>query len=540
MSGYIIELTPEVRVCSLIGVNSSHLISYRGRSVLIDCHSAELSRWLEHRALPAPEMILHTQVQPEHCREGAQFPSARILVHEPLRELAADRAAYERKAHTIWDHPEEWMQTLGREAYGIAGLTTVFPPERPLNVAATFRVGDRLTWQDLVFEVVALPAHGRDPVGFVLEQAGKPLAFFCGDLIQDPGVLVNLYDLEINYGGTALDAMPAALRQLAERPVTRWFPATGPVLQNGPAQARALATAIEAYQEALRWESGQFKPAPQPEYPQVGRYRQLHEGIYQIDNFGNCIVLIDKQGRGLMFDPGPCDYESKDRIAAFHRDLDLFEREAGLKTIDLTLITHFHGDHYDMAPELQKRYPGCRVGAWDLVARVVEAPWDYPYPALLPWYNVGVDHVAIDDVLTEEQPFLWHDVAIRSIHLPGHCYVHAGYLLTFNGLRLAVTGDTIQSRGLADGLSFFTGNHSVPGDQAGNLKTYRQMCTEQVDLNLGGHSSHFTDCAALYAESVRRIERATPYLQRLVPGGDLVTACLRPQQPHWPARNAGN
>ena len=68
----------------------------------------------------------------------------------------------------------------------------------------------------------------------------------------------------------------------------------------------------------------------------------------------------------------------------------------------------------------------------------------------------------------------------------------------------------------------------------------RQMCTEQVDLNLGGHSSHFTDCAALYAESVRRIEHATPYLQRLVPGGDLVTACLRPQQPHWPARNAGN
>ena len=48
-------------------------------------------------------------------------------------------------------------------------------------------------------------------------------------------------------------------------------------------------------------------------------------------------------------------------------------------------------------------------------------------------WGIPMDREAqIDDVLTEEQPFLWHDVAIRSIHLPGHCYVHAGYLLTFN------------------------------------------------------------------------------------------------------------
>jgi len=154
----------------------------------------------------------------------------------------------------------------------------------------------------------------------------------------------------------------------------------------------------------------------------------------------------------------------------------------------------------------------------------MEAPWDYPYPALLPWYNLGFDHVPVDDVLSEDTAYSWHGVPIRSIHLPGHCYAHGAYLLTFNGLRLAITGDTIQSRGEAEGLSFIISNHSVPDGRSGILKTYRRMASEAVDLNLGGHGSHFVDCAAHYRESLRRIENALPHLCRLLPCGDLDAA----------------
>jgi glyoxylase-like metal-dependent hydrolase (beta-lactamase superfamily II) len=528
------EATTDVRIYSLMGEAASHLVVRNGRGLLVDCHSAQMGRWLARRGMPEPELILHTHVQPGHCREADQFPAARILVHEGLAALAGDRPAYEKAAHTVWDNPAEWAVTLGQEKYGIAGSITVFPPAEPLTVSGTFREGDRLTWQDLVFEVIPLPGHGRHHVGFVLELDGKPLAVFTGDLLCHPARLVNVHDLESNYGGTAIASLPAVLRTLAQRPVQRYFPSTGPAIENGPAQALELAQAIEAYQEALSWRSGRFQPAPQPEYPVVGRYLQLHKGIYQINNFGNSILLIDDHGRGLMFDPGPCDFETPTRIADFHRDLDLFERECGLKTIDTALVTHIHGDHYDMTPELRNRYPGCRVGAWDLVARVMEAPWDYPYPALLPWYNLGFDHVAVDDVLGEDQPHYWHDIGIRSIHLPGHCHCHAAYLLTFNGLRLAITGDTIQSRGGADGLSFIIANHSVPDGDSGILKSYRQMAGEAVDLNLGGHGSHFADCQAQYAESLRRIEHALPYLRRLVPGGDLEKAFVRPRHPAIP------
>ena len=522
------QLSSDLRVYSFVGEATSHLVVRQGKSLLIDCHSAQLRDWIVQQGLPVPELILHTHVQPGHCREANLFPEAQILVHEALVELASDPAGYARAIQTTWDNPADWPVTMGREKYGIAGSVTVFPPESPLKVVGTFRDGERLHWQDLTLVVRALPGHGLEPVGFVLELAGAPLAIFTGDLLRAPAQLVNIYDLEINYGGTALPRLPAGLRALAVLPVTRYFPATGPVITDGPTQARALADAIDEYHAALEWRSGVYKATPAHDDPVVGRYRQLHQGVYQIDNFGNCILLIDEAGRGLMFDPGPCDYESPTRVADFHRDLDLFERKCGLRTIDLALITHMHGDHYDMVPLLCERYPECQVGALDRVAQVVRAPRDYPYASLLPWYNLGLDRVTVDVVLREESPFQWHAVAIQSIHLPGHCYCHAGYLLTFNGLRLAITGDTIQSRGEADKLGFIISNLSVPDEHSGILKTYRQMVAESVDLNLGGHGSHFTNCAAMYAESLRCIEHALPALRRLVPGGDLDAAFLRP------------
>jgi glyoxylase-like metal-dependent hydrolase (beta-lactamase superfamily II) len=528
------ELGPDLIVYSLVGEAASHVVVRRGRSLLVDCHSAALDRWLARHALPPPDLILHTHVQPEHTREGDRFPGATLLVHEPLRELATDPDGWRHKAQTVWEHPEEWGATLGREPYGIAGSITLYPPDPPLPVTGVFRVGDRIPWQDLTLEVVALPAHGRYPVGFFLEHGGRRLAFFCGDLICHPGQLVNFYDLEENYGGASLAPLPALLRALADEAPQPWFPSTGLPLEDGPQSARRLAEAIEGYLTALRWRSGDFQPPTTRDDPLIGRYRRRHPGVYQNDTFGNCILFITDQGRGLMVDPGPCEFEWPDRKTRFIEDLRRFEQDAGLKRIELVLITHPHGDHYDLAPLVLERYPGCRVGALDLTARVIEAPWDYPYPALLPWYHLGFDHLPVDMVLTAEKTFQWAGVTIRPVHLPGHCYCHGGFLLTFNGLRLAVTGDTIQSRGESVTLSFLTANHVVPDAAAGSLRAYRRLVGEGVGLNLGGHGSHFIECTRVYQESIRRIEHAEPFLRRLVPGGDLRTACLRPGWPRWP------
>jgi glyoxylase-like metal-dependent hydrolase (beta-lactamase superfamily II) len=388
-------------------------------------------------------------------------------------------------------------------------------------------------WQGLSLRAVALPGHGSNSLGFLVRDGETPLGLFSGDLICDPGVLVNMYDLEKSYGATRLFALPAVLRGAAELGAGWFFPATGPPLADGPGRARELAARIEAFQEACRWESGDFEPVPRPEPNKIGRYAELAPGVYQITNFGNCVVLIDEAGHGLFVDPGPCDFEDpqEKRVADFHADLDRLEREAGLRAIDAVLITHFHGDHIDMVPEVRRRYPQCRVAAWDLVARVLQAPWDYPYACLLPWYNLGLEQILVDEVISGQTPWNWRGHTVRACHLPGHCYVHAGYLLTFRGTRLAITGDALQSRGEAGGMNHIMANHSVPDAREGVLKTYRVLERETVDLNVGGHSSWARGCAELYRESRRRVEHALDWLTPLVPDGDLPRAFRRPHCP---------
>ena len=110
-----------------------------------------------------------------------------------------------------------------------------------------------------------------------------------------------------------------------------------------------------------------------------------------------------------------------------HEDLDLLEREAGLKTIDTVLITHPHGDHIQYCDLLRERYNSTIMATPD-VASLMQYPEKFPYPALLDWYNFPVTSIAVDSHLTYEQPFNWHNTTILPSH-PGHCYAHTGFSL---------------------------------------------------------------------------------------------------------------
>jgi hypothetical protein len=103
------------------------------------------------------------------------------------------------------------------------------------------------------------------------------------------------------------------------------------------------------------------------------------------------------------------------------------------------------------------------------------------------------------------------------VHLPGHCLVHAGYWLDWSGRRILLSGDSIQTRGEADSLQMPGANHSIPGTEEGHAQAYRNVIPLGIDLNLGGHSSHFQDCREIYDASLHRIEQTTDLLLELFP-----------------------
>lgn len=524
-------------------VASSHLVCAGGESVLIDCHDPAIRRAIDvireqgprevAAAVTQPTRILHTHVQPEHCREGDVFGSAKIIVPNGLEEVAGDTEKYRRESSVKWEHPELWGETMGRERYGVGGSLVLRAPSPALRVGATIKSGDSVRIGSMLLRAVELPGHGWYALGFLLIENDKPLAFFSADLFRDPAVLVNVHDLEVAYGRSFLWKLPPVLESVdALAGDLPYFPATGPVITDGRAQNCALQSKLKAYFEACEWPKDAWPAPSERKFEMLGKYRKHADGIYQLTTFGNTILFIDRAGNGLMIDPGPCDFEHPvQRHIDFRNDLAMFEKEAGLKTIDLAIITHFHGDHYDCAPLLKERYPACKLAAWDPVARVLETPDAFPYACKLPWYNIGLGAMKIDIKLTRKQRFRWHDVEIETIHLPGHCNAHGGHLFTFNGRRIAITGDTIQTYGWPEGLGFVTSNDSTPDVNDGCLLAYKTMMSKTVDLNLGGHSSWFVNPAPAYAESVRRMEHALPRLRALVPGGEMARAFRRPWFP---------
>ena len=245
---------------------------------------------------------------------------------------------------------------------------------------------------------------------------------------------------------------------------------------------------------------------------------------WQIDQYGNCILFIAADGTGLLVDPGPCDYDNPQRERDFLDELDGFVAEHGLRTIDAMLLTHFHGDHYDLAALVQQRFPQARLAAEAGVAAIVDQPQAWNRPCKLPWYRRDVAP-RCDLVLPAGEAWDWHGHRIEVGRLPGHCAPHALYLLDWQGTRIALTGDTVQSHGESWTLEHACVNGSTPLDM---LHSTERLAGSGIQLNLGGHSSRIAEPAAVYQRSLQRMRHALPLLRRLVADGDIERAFRRP------------
>ena len=509
-----VAIAPDISVVTISnGATSCHLLLSECASLLVNCIVGLEPSAILAAGHPVPEEIWHTQVDDTLAAEGNDF-EALIRLPALFAEVAKASEDYYKKAHTTWEHPEEWMVTFGRETYGVAGSLIVQPLSKPITVFQTFNPGDFLEWRGFRFHVLDFSVRNFYSVGFALERRGETIALFSGDLVEASGCLPDAHGFESNYAGLPWGRIASTLHEAAALRPAWMFPSTGGPVEDPASLLDQLAEMVGDFLNFMQTPPQVF---PQKEPARFGRYHDHGDSVYQITNFGNTILMIDPEGNGLMIDPGPCDYGNPSRKEEFVADLEKFEAEAGLKTIDLVLVTHFHGDHYDLWPEVQQRYPECRLGAWGPVADVIEHPEDYPYPCLLPWYDVGWMSCAVDLKLTRQIPHLWHGTAIHTVDLPGHCLLHAGYWLDWKGRRILISGDSIQTRGEADSLQMPGANHSIPGTEEGHAQAYRNVIPLGIDLNLGGHSSHFQNCREIYNSSLERIEQTTARLMMLFP-----------------------
>lgn len=509
------------------GDTVGYLIVRGGASLLIDCPAGDLGKAIMAAGLPLPRTILHTQVQAEHCHEHASLPAAAVVVAAAAREVALVSTAYALGCKTFWPPSREW-DSRGAEEYGVAGCITERPPDAPLNVTATVEPGQTWTWQDVTLQVLALPGHGKRSLGFWWD-AQRTL--FSGDLMEAGGFLVNFYDIERSYGvPTGYTELRQSLITAGEFDALRWLPSTGAVITRPEADMAAL-------RDRLAWVNR--PPRRRPEATgtvcnfepirSFGRYKEILPGLYQNTNFGNVVLFVREDGLGLMIDPDFCVWESwEENVRQWHADLDLLERETGLKRVDRVLLTHYHGDHVEYADEMRARY-GSIITATADVAEVCEQPRHFGYPAAIDWYNFPFDHVRVDERVPYERVFHWHDMAITAVHTPGHCNAHASFLMEWRRQQILVAGDIIQygDGPIACPLPIMYNDNAWP--ERGQLRALLNIGERPIDYIVGGHSHccHDPDGEARGA-MLAVAHEALHLARRMVSDGDTMRAMTPP------------
>jgi glyoxylase-like metal-dependent hydrolase (beta-lactamase superfamily II) len=505
---------------------NGYLLVRDAAALLIDCPLADVATALRDAGLPAPEVVLHTQVQAEHCGEWAAFPDAGVYVNVESEPVARRSSAFFAACDTVWPPDRAW-DTLGAEPYGIAGCTTERPPAQSLNVADTLVPGTPFRWRGVELDVLPLSASGKRSIGFGWREPG---VVFTGDLLAAGGTLVNAYDLERSYGmPTGYLQLRRALNLVEGLDARLLLPTTCELITDPAGDIATLRARVAWVTQApARRTDEPGAPINYTPARTFGRFRQVAEGIFQNTNFGNVVVFIAPDGGAVMVDPGPCIWPTwEEGVAGMQEDLDLLEREAGLRRVELALLTHHHGDHVQFCDLLRARY-GTEICATPDVAMLIAEPETFRYPCTLDWYAFPFARITVDRVLPFDAPLAWRDTTITPMHTPGHCYAHAAFSIPWRGLRTVCTGDVLQygAGPISVGMPILYNDTAWPS--RGMLPTYRRLADERADLVLCGHSQSFFDPDGGILADWAAMAEASQALAQAMLGDDLERAMTPP------------
>jgi len=165
--------------------------------------------------------------------------------------------------------------------------------------------------------------------------------------------------------------------------------------------------------------------------------------------------------------------------------------------IELAVITHEHGDHFEGLPEL-KEVSRVKVAAHEAAARRIDG--------------------GVDMLLSDGQRLRAQGLELEVVHTPGHSM--GSICLYEPRLRLLFTGDSVQGNGtIIQGIAIY-------GDRDVYLSSMRRLSQLPVETLIAAHRYRPASGAVLRSEearslifeSVRQVERYETELRRLLAG----------------------
>jgi glyoxylase-like metal-dependent hydrolase (beta-lactamase superfamily II) len=441
--------------------------------LLVDSGSGAVLDELESVGVRQIDWVLHTHHHRDQCQGDA-----RLIDHGALLAVPKHEVPLFAEVEQFWDSRHLMHRyDLGSERFTL---------RQSVPVAATLDDYGAFHWGPHAFRVLPAPGHTKGSIVLLTEVDGKTMAF-TGDLIASPGKLWQIHPLQWSYGGGVgiLDGVQPAAQALADlraaRP-DRLLPSHGEVIEDHEAAIDELLANLRALVRYWETDANDATLISRP----VGLVADRH--LVQISDhlwmnqysFANSYVLIADSGNALFLDYGyPTFHHFLGGFRFAEHSLRELAARAGLRHVDLVIPSHYHDDHIGGIPYLQETF-GARVWAHEIMVDLLEHPSTYNLPCLLP------QPIRVQRSLQDGEVFSWEEFQLQIAHTPGHTFYHAGLFLEVDGLRVALTGDTLHA-GMAGPIlgGPIYQNRFRPGDFELSIQRLREW---HPDLLLTGHT----------------------------------------------------
>ena len=479
------------------------------RALLIDFGSGHVLNLLGQIGVTRVDAILHTHHHRDQCQGDSRAAAERIPILVPEHE----RYLFE-EAENFWRNRRIF------ELYYVKN--DFFTVTRDVPVAGVLRDYDTHRWGAYELLIHPTPGHTLGSVSLLGKVDGKKVAF-SGDLIQAPGKVVNLYELQYSYGSTdGVDYAVFSLTRLREQGPELVCPSHGEPFSSPAAGLDDLIRKLRGWYAA--YDPGSTLTVDNKPYAVtphlVASYQTTSSSYALISDSGKALFVDYGSASGNFFSSYMNATPVHDRMGFVEHTVPELKARYGLKSIDVAMPSHMHDDHLNGFPHLV-RHHGTKIWCYDNMVDVLQHPRGYNLGCILG------EPIPIDRAFRNGETFKWEEFEFQVFHSPGHTEYQMVLFASIDGARVAFTGDAFFPRGdgtLRHNLIF---RNWVENDS--HVKSIRTILEHEPNIVAPGHGKPFLSNRADLEDLKARLENQQEYFFDVISDAD----CNFGLNPSW-------
>ncbi len=471
-------------------------------AVLVDFGSGKVLDHLRDLGISKVDWILHTHHHRDQCQGDYRAVARGIPIAVPAHErhLFAD-------AENFWRNRRVFHLYYVRNDFNT--ITENIPVARDLADYSTLR------WNGIEFFALPTPGHTLGAITLLAAIDGRRVAF-SGDLMHSAGKIPNLYDTQVNYGGSeGIDLGIYSLARLREQKPALLCPSHGEPVSDPDS---AISETIRRLTEYYRFQTGADPVEENRPYavsPHFIAHYQTTSSFYAIvSNSGKAMFIDYGSASGLHFGNFERATAATDRMRFVEHSIDELKRTYGLKGVDVAMPSHMHDDHMNGFPHLA-RHHGTKVWCYENMVDIFENPRGH---------NLGCtlgEPFKVSRSFKHGERFKWEEFEFEITHSPGHTEYQMALFTTIDGNRLAFTGDAFFPNPRNDGTlrhNLIFRNH-VENDS--HLKSIHNLIEHEPTMIAPGHGKPYAVDKAIMLATEQKFRKQQQLFTDILPEGEV-------------------